>query len=335
MPDFFSLPASDQIFLCRHIGEQLGMMPSIIEKDFWVCRTLNILFQEESLNPHLCFRGGTSLSKAYKIIRRFSEDIDLALSPHFFPALKEEDMPQAFQSASQRDAKLRKIRPHYRKMMEIVLRPLLEEQLKEKGIKNVHVEWEDLSAARDPFVLLIHYPSIFHQNESHYIRPFVKIELSGRAQTDPSETRMIDSYIGEGFSEFSESVEVLTVSPSRTFWEKCFILHENNTRPHEDWSIKTRLARHYYDVAALIRAGYVDKDLFLDVRNKRKLYHWQTWVDYDTLSMENLKLIPDSPEILGKWQRDYEQTSAMLFDEAEPFDCLINTIKGIVNQNRG
>ena len=205
--------------------------------------------------------------------------------------------------------------------------------MKEMGIKNVHIELEDLSTARDPFVLLIHYPSLFEQNESLYIRPFVKIELSGRAQTEPSEARMIDSYIGEGFPEFSDPTEVRTISPSRTFWEKCFILHENNTRPHGEWSIKTRLARHYYDVAALIRAGYVDKELFFDVRDKRKLYHWQTWVDYDTLLPSDLKLIPDSLELLGKWQRDYEQTSAMLFDEPEPFDSLINTINSIMNQD--
>lgn len=76
-----------------------------------------------------------------------------------------------------------------------------------------------------------------------------------------------------------------------------FHFHENNTRPHEGWNIKTRLARHYYDVAALIRAGYVDKELFFDVRDKRKLYHWQTWVDYDTLLPSDLKLIPDALEL--------------------------------------
>ena len=335
MSDFLGLPSEDRIFLCRHIGEQLGIIPSIVEKDFWVCRVLNILFREDSLNPYLCFRGGTSLSKAYKIIRRFSEDIDVALSPRFFTELGEEDKPTAFQSASQRDAKLRKIRPHYRRMMEHVLLPLMEERMKEMGIKNVHIELEDLSTARDPFVLLIHYPSLFEQNESLYIRPFVKIELSGRAQTEPSEARMVDSYIGEGFPEFSDSTEVRTISPFRTFWEKCFILHENNTRPHEGWNIKARLARHYYDAAALIRAGYVDKELFFDVRDKRKLYHWQTWVDYDTLLPSDLKLIPDALELREKWQRDYEQTSAMLFDEPEPFDSLMSTINGIMNQDIG
>ena len=223
MSDFLSLPSEDRIFLCRYIGEQLGIIPSIVEKDFWVCRALNILFQEDSLNPYLCFRGGTSLSKAYRIIRRFSEDIDVALSPCFFAELGEEDKPTAFQSASQRDATLRKIRPHYRRMMEHGLQPLMEERMKEMGIKNVHIELEDLSTARDPFVLLIHYPSLFEQNESLYIRPFVKIELSGRAQTEPSEARMVDSYIGEGFPEFSDSTEVRTISPFRTFWEKCFI----------------------------------------------------------------------------------------------------------------
>ena len=85
MSDFLDLPSEDRIFLCRHIGEQLGIIPSIVEKDFWVCRVLNILFKEESLKPHLCFRGGTPLSKAYKIIRRFSEDIDMLNCVRFAP----------------------------------------------------------------------------------------------------------------------------------------------------------------------------------------------------------------------------------------------------------
>lgn len=147
MSDFLDLPSEDRIFLCRHIGEQLGIIPSIVEKDFWVCRVLNILFKEESLKPHLCFRGGTPLSKAYKIIRRFSEDIDIALSPRFFAELGEEDKPTEVQSASQRDAKLRKIRPHYRRMMENGLLPLMEERVKEMGIKNVHIGLKNLTTA--------------------------------------------------------------------------------------------------------------------------------------------------------------------------------------------
>lgn len=336
MSDFLSLPDSEQIFLFRHIGEQLGITPSIVEKDFLVCGVLQILFGEESLSPYLCFREGTSLSKAYKVIRRFSEDIDIALSPGFFPDLQEDDMPNHLQSASQREAKLRKLRPLYRKMMETVLLPLMERNLNGMEKKHIHVELENLSEARDPFVLLVHYTSLFHQEENTYIRPFVKIELSGRAQTEPSETRMVDSYIGEGVAEFSDPAEIRTVSPSRTFWEKCFILHENNTKPvsHDRRNIKPRMARHYYDVAMLVKAGYVDRELFFDVRNKRKLYHWQTWVDYDTLLPEQLELIPGSSELLGKWKSDYERTSSMLFDDPEPFDSLVEVIKNLEMSGR-
>lgn len=335
MTDFLSLSAEEQMFLCRHVGESLGIAPSIVEKDFWVCRALNALFANKELSPYLCFKGGTSLSKAYKIIRRFSEDIDMALSPKFFSVLENSDFPSHEMTQSQRAAKLRKFRPLYRQMMEEVLLPVIARELQAHELNQVSVKLEDLSQARDPFVLLIHYPSLFSQEGNDYIRPFVKVELSGRAQTEPSEVRLVDSYIGEEFSDFSIPSEVCTVSPYRTFWEKCFILHENNTRPltHEEWGIKTRLARHYYDVAALIRAGYVDRELFFEVRNKRKLYHWQTWVDYDSISPEELNLIPDSSEHLAKWKKDYEKTSAMLFDDPEPFDSLIDTIRNLKNQH--
>lgn len=130
--------------------------------------------------------------------------------------------------------------------------------MKEMGIKNVHIELEDLSSARDPFVLLIHYPSLFEQNESLYIRTFVKIELSGRAQTEPSEARMVDSYIGEGFPEFSDSTEVRTISPFRTFWEKCFILHENNPV-----RMKDGISRPGWHATIMMRQPLSERDMLI------------------------------------------------------------------------
>ena len=87
--------------------DQLGLPALFLEKDYWVCRVLDILFENKALNPHLCFRGGTSLSKAFHCIQRFSEDIDIALSPAFFPDMSGELLPVPGESSSQRDRKQR------------------------------------------------------------------------------------------------------------------------------------------------------------------------------------------------------------------------------------
>ncbi len=321
--NFFSLPTEAQAEYILATSQELKIPVSMVEKDCWVSMVLNTLFTHPDFGPYLSFRGGTSLSKAYGLIERFSEDIDIALAPSFFPELNN-ICPSDADSPNQRNTRLRTMRKPYRGFMENNLLPYLKETLSSQNCPKVHLELEDLDKARDPFVLNVHYDSLFPTQSIKYVRSRVKIELSGRAQTEPSILTHVNSYVAACFPDTGAAFEVKTVSPSRTLWEKAFILHEENTRTPAR-PIKERLARHYYDLDCLITKGNVDLTLFADIAHARKLYHWQTWVDYDTITPYNLQLIPEGTQYLA-WKQDFDHTCSMIFGSFDSFEEIVNRI---------
>ena len=202
-----------------------GINQVAIEKDWWVTVTLKALFQTDCRDS-LIFKGGTSLSKGFNIIERFSEDIDLAISHSFFGVEKT--------NKSQRD-KLKKLA---RKYIQETLVAQLDEQLKSMGITGYTIEnitqvqdkngeWKPIDSDKDPTVILLHYPSIVEDTIS-YIPPRVKIEISCLSMDEPTEERYIHSLIGETFEEedIDANCKIRTVVPTRTFLEKIFLLAE-------------------------------------------------------------------------------------------------------------
>ncbi len=321
--NFFTLPAEAQGEFILATSQELKIPVPMVEKDCWVCMVLNTLFNHPEFGPYLSFRGGTSLSKAHGLIERFSEDIDIALAPSFFPELNNVS-PSDSDSPNQRNTRLRAMRKPYRVFMENELLPYLTEKLSLLSCSKVHLELEDLDKARDPFVLNVHYDSLFPTHSIKYVQSRVKIELSGRAQTEPSIISKVSSYVDACFPEAGTEFEVKTVAPSRTLWEKAFILHEENTR-NPARPIKERLARHYYDLDCLIAKGNVDLTLFTDVAHARKLYHWQTWVDYDTIKPNELQLIPEGKQYQA-WEQDFAHTCSMIFGSFDSFEEIVGRI---------
>ena len=190
-----------------------------IEKDWWVTVTLKALFQMEC-HESLIFKGGTSLSKGFNIIERFSEDIDLAISHTFFGIEKA--------NKNQRD----KLKKMARKYIQEILFVQLDTQLKKMGItgytiENVNQEQDKngeckpIDSDKDPTVILLHYPSIIEDTIT-YIPPRVKIEISCLSMDEPTEERYIHSLIGETFEEedIDANCKIRTVVPTRTFLEK-------------------------------------------------------------------------------------------------------------------
>ena len=202
-----------------------GINQVAIEKDWWVTVTLKALFHTDC-HEWLIFKGGTSLSKGFNIIERFSEDIDLAISHSFFGIEKS--------NKSQRD-KLKKLA---RKYIQGTLSSQIDAHLKSMGatgytIENVtqvqdkNGEWKPIDSDKDPTVILLHYPSIVEDNIS-YIPPRVKIEISCLSMDEPTEERYIHSLIGETFEkeDIDANCKIRTVVPTRTFLEKIFLLAE-------------------------------------------------------------------------------------------------------------
>lgn len=205
--------------------EHPGINQVAIEKDWWVTVTLKALFQTDC-HEALIFKGGTSLSKGFNIIERFSEDIDLAISHSFFGIEKT--------SKSQRE----KLRKTSRAYIHETLSLQLDTQLKEMGITGYNIEnvtqiqdkngdWKAIDSDKDPTVILLHYPSIVEETIS-YIPPRVKIEISCLSMDEPTKEREIRSLIGERFKDEDTDAEyrIRTVIPTRTFLEKLFLLAE-------------------------------------------------------------------------------------------------------------
>ncbi len=240
-----------------------GVNQVAIEKDWWVTITLKALFQTDC-RDFLIFKGGTSLSKGFNIIERFSEDIDLAISHSFFGIEKT--------SKSQRE----KLRKKARVYIHETLSSQLDDRLKEMGVSGYSIEkvsqvqdkngeWRPIDSDKDPTVILLHYPSIL-EDTINYIPPRVKIEISCLSMDEPTEMRHISSLIGDSFDGEDVDAESLikTVIPTRTFLEKLFLLAEElqKEKPRS-----VRMSRHLYDLEKLMDTEYGKEAL-----SNRKLY---------------------------------------------------------------
>jgi len=324
MDTFLQLPAERQRFLCEEGQQRLGLTPASIEKDFWVCWVLRELFSLSLWGEHLTFKGGTSLSKCWQLISRFSEDIDVVI---------DRDRVGFGGDMLSRKRQKRLVKECSRQIRE-ELWSSLEQRFRK--VLPAHLLWE-LTAANeeedpDQQTLLFHYPTVF-SGAIVYVRPVVKIELGARSETEPVETPLIQSYLAEAFPDLlhDSAFSIRTVAAERTFWEKAMLLHEETFRPAEK-PRRARLSRHYYDLWCLIEKGIATKaaanlELFDRVARHREIFFKVGWVNYDTLRKGTLRLLPP-PEQVSDWQRDYEaMREAMFFEEPPSFDEVLTVIR--------
>ncbi len=317
-------PADRRRLLCEEGQQKLGLPPASIEKDFWVCWTLRELFCLSEWGEHLTFKGGTSLSKGWGLISRFSEDIDVVIDRDYL------GFGGDSLSAKQRK---RLVKTCGQRIVE-ELGPALERRFQEAIPAGM--EWRltpaDQEEDSDQQTLLFHYPSVFQERLS-YVRPVVKIEMGARSETEPVERPVIQPYLAEAFPDLlpDSAFAIRTVAAQRTFWEKAMLLHEETFRPG-DRQRRAGLSRHYYDLWCLIRKGVAMQavkapGLFDRVARHRQLFFKVGWVDYDTLCKGTLRLAPP-PEHESNWRRDYEAMRAeMFFDEPPSFDEVLTVIK--------
>lgn len=307
---------------------QHGINQVAIEKDWWVTVILKALFQTEC-SKSLIFKGGTSLSKSYGIIKRFSEDIDLAISHSFFGIEKT--------TKNQRD----KLRKTARKYIHEVLSPQLDFQLKAIGvsgysIENVtHTQGQNgvripIDSDKDPTIVNIHYPSIVEETIS-YIPPRVKIEISCLSMDEPTEMREISSLICNQFPEedIGTCCKVRTVIPTRTFLEKIFLLSEEFQK---DNPRNMRMSRHLYDLERLMDTQYGQEalsnlELYNSIVEHRKKYFALKYVDYNLHNPATINFtIPQ--RALDAWRSDYaEMQRFFIYGDSLDFDTLMTRME--------
>ncbi len=331
-PSFAQLPDAEKQATYFATAKRTNVLPVIVEKDFWVCWLLGHIFAAPSLGDHCVFKGGTSLSKVFAAIDRFSEDIDLGLTPVSL-GWSEADLDDA-PSVSQRRKRMEKMMADCAEAVRTRFQPELEAAIQAVlGAPTTGAAWlayTDDVAAHSP-VLRFHYPSIVPAG-TDYIERAVKIEFGSLTDQRPTGTHTITPLIaalGPGaFTDFQ--AEVVALEIERTFWEKATILHAEHHRPAEQ-AFRDRFARHYADFAALWRhprgpEAAARLDLLERVRLHKSRYFASSWAHYETAVPGTLCLLPPESR-LGELRRDYQAMEPMFLSTPLKFDEVLAILR--------
>ena len=328
---------SDREALFGQTGAALGVANTIVEKDFWVCWTLRRLFEHQKRSKQtLVFKGGTSLSKAFGAIRRFSEDIDLSFDRTDLGYTGERDPEReglTRKAASKLiDALGADVEKHIADTLLPALRSAIAAHLGEPAVGGWKLEIDGVDSQTVNF----HYPTALSEVDyagMAYITPRVKLEFGARGDPWPTEQRRIQPYAADEFPSFFEepSSTVTVLSARRTFWEKVTALHAESHRPPEA-ATPQYFSRHYYDVAMLLdteegRAASTDFDLLEQVAKHKAVFFRSSWASYDSARPGTLKLVPPETK-LRELRADYRAMAPMMFDEKPlAFDEVIARIQ--------
>jgi hypothetical protein len=315
MKNWLKLPIDKQIDLFNQLSAKTGIQPQAIEKDAWVTLILRMIFNSE-ISEFLVFKGGTSLSKAYNLIERFSEDIDISLDRKFL----------GFEGNISK-GEIRKLRKESHKFVSTQMIEIIRKRFENHDIKKelFQIEVENTKISdQDPEIITINYQSVF--DELTYIPKRVLIEIGARSLMEPIEQREIVSIIDEKYpkSLFSEGkFEVNTVIPEKTFLEKMILLHEEFQKPKEKVRYH-RMSRHLYDIGQIITTEYgqkalADEDLFNKIIAHRELFMPIKTVDYKKLRLKGLRIIPPD-DFLELYRKDYvEMQENMIYGKSLGF----------------
>jgi hypothetical protein len=318
------LSKEQQREVCSRVSETSNLHESAVEKDFWICWTLRALFTLPECGHILTFKGGTSLSKGFGIINRFSEDIDIVVDRHVL-GFGGENSPESAPSKKQTKARIEKLMPACRAFVHDTIQAALKREITDA--LGVGMNWSlDMdSGDPDDMTILFRYPAVNVYPGS--VQPVVRIELGARSDTDPHRDSMIRPFVSDVLTEI-QAFPVRTVAPERTFWEKAMLIHESVFGRKSAGPV-ARLARHYYDLHCLWEHGAGrkaagDPALFERVATHRKMYFPRNAEAQRALQKGTLQLVPDD-RVLPDWRRDYDAMREMFYGDPPEFKELIQT----------
>ena len=308
---------------------RLGTAVQNVEKDFWVCWTLDALFNGLAVGgPRLLFKRGTSLSKAFDLISRFSEDIDITVF--------RDDLGQAADvaeltalSGKQRRARLDAIRTACQAYIVGSLTAQFT-QLAASVIQEARFRLELDTEDKDRQTLLFWYPAVTATG-GDYVRSAVKIEAGAKSALDPHVVTTVTPYVAQDLPDLNLTVaNVTTVKPERTFWDKIIILHglrQWHDRRGELRHGGQRVSRHYYDVHQLMQAAsahewQADRALAFDCAQHARLFFGSVDLGLNTAIPGTFTLTP-SAAMRDALARDYAAMSGMIFGEIPALDAVL------------
>lgn len=321
MPELFlALPNSDQEELLKIHAEKLSMEPHIVEKDIWVCWALEQLFKIPDQRK-MAFKGGTSLSKVYKAIDRFSEDIDVSFDYRTFTG----ELKSA--SRSQLSKITNQIKRDLLKYSRDVVKPYFEQCLKDQFRSDQYKIESDETGEK----LYINYLSAVHRNGEQYIADKVLLEFGGRNMTDPNEQHRIKTYLSSTLSEFSlPESEVPVLALARTYWEKATLIHVACNR--SEIKAAERTSRHWYDLFQLsVQPEQNETDAAIEllkevVEHKSMFYH-SSWANYQACIDGGLRLVPEG-ELRKVLEEDFKSMvkAGMFYTSPPKFDKILERL---------
>ncbi len=324
MTDFFELTTAERLEALNAAASSSGRQPHLLEKDIWVVWGLRQLFDGPH-GSHLVFKGGTSLSKAYGVIRRFSEDIDLTYDIRAIAADLIGDAKAPLPVSKSQEKKWSKaIRSRLTAWVTSEIVPRLRKDLERQSLPaSVRVE--------DNKVFINYVPLTAGTG---YVHPAVMLEFGARSTGEPNEQHHIQC----DAAAYLPMLEFPTATPQamraeRTFWEKATAMHvfcaQGIFRGGE------RFSRHWHDVARLDAAGFVDKAITDTAFGKAVADHKSIFfiekspcgelIDYHAAVSGGLQLVPDNAA-LANLASDYQHMvdDGLFLDDVEPFETLID-----------
>ncbi|MGE3342587.1 MAG: nucleotidyl transferase AbiEii/AbiGii toxin family protein [Vicinamibacterales bacterium] len=306
----------------------LGLPAASIEKDFWVCWLLRLLFELPAWRGHLTFKGGTSLSKGYGLIKRFSEDLDVVIDRDVL-GFGGDQSPERAPSKKQMRKRLDALKAACVEAIHDSLLPDLTAAVRAALGPEAPAPTLD---PNDSQTIFFAYPSALTPGLL-YLNPQVKVELGARSDTEPTDTPRITPYVAEAFPEAfaTPSFTVRAVAPQRTLLEKVCLLHEETFRPLTDKPRAARMARHYYDLWSLVTAGVgqratADPALLDRIVGHRQVFFSYSWVDYGTMVRGQIRLLPPTDH-LDDWRRDYAaMQQEMFWGDVPTFEEILDVV---------
>lgn len=311
--------------LLEQAKERFNLPTEAVEKDLWVTQVLQILFTLP-VSKHLIFKGGTSLSKAWHLIDRFSEDIDLAIDPLFL----------GFPEGDLTKKQIKKLR----KASSLFVLETLTEQLRTRVEEMGLSEWlsidpqpngEGDNTYPEPRQIFVHYKSVL-AGVSGYLRSDIVLEVSARSLLEPASDVHIQSMLSEVVPiKDLDDAPIIVAVPGKTFLEKVFLLHELFSV--EGHGIKAeRKSRHLYDLYKMMDKDFAtdaikDDNLWETIRHHREIYTSVNGVNYTPDVRKRIVLVPRE-DIIDAWRRDYDiMREAMIYGEKPTFDELIERMR--------
>lgn len=330
MTNWTKLTRDEQLTILANVAENKGIVDNAVEKDYWVSMALRAIFSLPYATSFV-FRGGTSLSKGWGLLERFSEDIDLAIDPKY---LGFTDLATKRQRT--------KLRKDSKKFLDSIFEIDFEAKLKElKLLDCCKVIVPETSVSDlDPVVLFIEYYSVL-QTKMPYLPERVKIEISCRSLMEPSEEVKIRSIIEEYYPDYEFSLpsfSVPSVVPGRTFLDKIFLLHEEFNRPNGCTHIE-RITRHMYDIVKMMDKPFAleaiqNIQLYKDIVSHRKKFTAWSGFDYATHLPSTISFLPPK-SIEGFLRDDYRQMQmGFIYADSPSFDEIMARLQDLQDRFR-